>query len=78
MVLLGIGAETHVIDVSLHLSTSRNHLLYKRLAPQYIQHFVHQFLEECRGVSDPERHDLPFQYMTFRGYKGQHLLTCGS
>ena len=28
MVLLGIGTQTHVIDVGLHFCTSRNQLLY--------------------------------------------------
>ena len=77
MVLLGIGTQAHVIDVGLHLSPSRNQLLYKRPAPQYIPNFVHQFLEESRGVSYPKWHDLPFKYTTLRGYKGQQFPSCG-
>ena len=69
MVLLDIGNQTHVIDVGLHLSPSRNHLLYKRPAHQYIQIFVHQLLEECRGVSDSKRHELQLKPQTLRGYK---------
>ena len=76
MVLLDMGTQTHVIDLSLNLSPSRNQLLYKRPAPPYIQNFVHQVLEECRGVSDPKRHDLPFKYKTLRGYKCQQFLKC--
>ena len=76
MVLLGIGTLTHVIDVGLHFFPSGNQLLYQRSAPQYVQNFVQQFLESCRGVGYPKRHDLPFKHTTLRGYKGQQLLSC--
>ena len=39
--------------------------------------FVHRFLEECRGVGDPERHNLAFKYTTLRGDKRQQFLGCG-
>ena len=45
MVLFGISTQTHVIDVGLHFCPSGNQLLYKRSAPQYVENFVHQFLE---------------------------------
>ena len=77
MVLLGIVTQTHVIDVDLGLSFSRNELLYKRPAPQYMQNVFHQFLEECRGVGDPKGHKLPSKYTTLRTYKGQQFLSCG-
>ena len=77
MVLLGIGTQTHIIDVGLYLCPSGNQLLYKRSASQYVQNFVHRFLEECRGVGYPKRHDLPFKHTTLRGYKGQTFLSCG-
>ena len=70
MVLLGIGTQTHVIDVGLHFCPWGNELPYKRSAPQYVQNLVHQFLEECRGVGYPKRHDLPLKNTTLRGYKG--------
>ena len=50
MVLLGPGTQTHVIDVGLHFYPSGNQILYKRSAPQYVQNFVHQFMEERGGV----------------------------
>ena len=40
MVLLGVGTQTHVIDVTFRFSPSRNQLSYKRPAPQYTQKFV--------------------------------------
>ena len=36
MVLLGIGTQTHVIDVGLHFCPLGNQLLYKRSTPQYV------------------------------------------
>ena len=76
MVLLGIGTQTHVIDVGLQFCPSGNQLLYKRSAPQYVQNFVRQCMEECRGVGYPKGHDLPFKHTTLRGYKGQQFLSC--
>ena len=76
MILLGIGTQTHVINVGLHLSPSRYQLLYKRPAPECIQNFVHQFLNECYGVGYPTMHNLSFKYTTLRGYKCQQLLSC--
>ena len=77
MVLLGIGIQTRVTDVGLHFCPLGNQLLYWRSPPQYVQNFVHQFLEECRGISHPKRHVLPLKHTTLRGYKGQQLLSCG-
>ena len=76
MVLFCIGTQTHVIDVGLHFCLSGNQLLYKRSAPQYVQNFLHQLLEECRGVGYPQWHDVPFQHTTLKGYKGQQFLSC--
>ena len=77
MVLFDIGTQTQVIDVSHHLSPSTNQLLYKRPAPQYIQNFVHQFLEECRDVDEPERYNVSLKYTALRGYTRQQFLSCG-
>ena len=54
MVLLGISTQTHIIDVSRHFSPSRNQLLYKMPAPQYIQTFFISSWKSAGALATPK------------------------
>ena len=73
---LGVSTQAHVIDVCLHLSPTGNQFLYKGSASQDLEDFIHQLLKESRGIRNTQRHDLPAEDTTLRGYKGEQFLGC--